>query len=221
MKKNILITGSSSHLGCLIINYLKKNYFLILHSNKKILKKRLGIKIYKANFNNMNSTEKFAKKIVKMNKKIDIIIHLPSKKINIKNFYNYSWSEIINQINIQVRSLHILLSALFIKKKINNNFKLIIITSDILNNLSTGMLDYLCAKSILKYYSDNFNKELKGKFNSYEIRPKMFKSPLVKNIPNYIIEKNVDKIKNIELKILKIIKKIIENKTKRNIFNAN
>ncbi len=221
MKKNILITGSSSHLGGLIINYLKKNYFFILHSNKKILTKGIGTKMYKANFNNMNSTEKFAKKIAKMKQKIDVIIHLPSKGINIKNFYNYSWGEILKQINIQVRSLHILLSELLIKKKISNNFKLIIITSDILNNLSTGMLDYLCAKSILKYYSDNFNKEFKGKFISYEIRPKMFKSPLLKNIPNYIIEKNVDKIKNIELKILKIIKRIVENKTKKNVFNVN
>jgi hypothetical protein len=48
----------------------------------------------------------------------------------------------------------------------------------------------------------------------------MFNSPLLKNIPNYIIEKNVKK-KNIELTVLKIIKKIIEGKTKKRVFNVN
>ena len=219
MKKNILITGSSSHLGSLLINYFQNRYFLILHANK-MKNKKIKRKIHTSNFLSRNETINFAKKIAGRNHKINVLIHLPSKRINIKNFYKYTWDEIAEQINIQVRSLHILLSELLLKNKIANNFKLIIITSDILNNINGGMLDYLSAKSILKYYSENFNREFNGKFNSYEIRPKMFNSPLLKNIPNYIIEKNIQK-KNIALTVLKIIKKIIEGKTKKRVFNLN
>ena len=213
MKQNIVITGSSSKLGQVLTKSLDKE-FLILHSNKKIIKKK-----FLGDFRNQKKTEKFVQNIISLNKKIDALIHLPSGKIKIKNFYKYSWKEFLSQLNIQFRSLHILLSKLITKNRISNNFKLIVITSDILNNPNSGMADYFCTKSILHSYLKIFNIEFNKTYKAFEIRPKMFKSPLLNKIPNFIVEKYVKKENIIEKKIASKIKSIINNKEQKKILN--
>jgi len=213
MKKNIVITGSSSQLGQILIKSLKKNY-LILHSNKKKIKKN-----FIANFNNKKMTDNFCDNINSLDKKIDLLIHLPSGKLGIKNFYKYNWNEFLSQINIQLRSLHILLSKLIYNDKISKKFKLIVITSDILNEPKSGMVNYYCAKGMLSCYITNFNNEFKDKFKAFEIRPAMFKSPLLNKIPNFIVEKYAQNKNILEKKIVRIINKIMRDKEKNKIIN--
>ena len=81
------------------------------------------------------------------------------------------------------------------------------------------MADYFCTKSILHSYLKIFNIEFNKTYKAFEIRPKMFKSPLLNKIPNFIVEKYVKKENIIEKKIASKIKSIINNKEQKKILN--
>jgi short-subunit dehydrogenase len=125
--------------------------------------------------------------------------------VQIKRFEDYSWSEINNQINIQVRSLHFLLSSLIKKNKISNKTKIIILGSEATSGKPPrGMLDYVASKGLLKWYCDIFRREFKDIKLSF-LSPNMFNSPLLSNLPKFFIEKNSKK----NTYKSKIVKKII------------
>ena len=73
------------------------------------------------------SLKKFINFVTKKTNKIDFLIHLPSSKIQIKKFEEYSWFEINSKINIQVRSIHFLLTILIKKKMLSRKTKIIIL----------------------------------------------------------------------------------------------
>ena len=204
---NILITGGSSSLGREVIKKIhskKVNIFCQIYKAKPFFKKK-NIQFFNSNFSNQNSLKKFINIILKKKKKIDFILHFPSSKIKIKKFEEYEWSEINNQINIQVRSLHFLLSNLIKKKLISENPIIIIVGSKVTEGIPPrGMLDYASAKGLLKFYADILQVEFK-KMKLYFLTPDMFESPLLSNLPKYFIEKNTTN----NLYKNKIVKKIV------------
>jgi len=205
--KNIIITGGSSSIGRKLINKIslkKVNIIYQLNKSKPFIKKK-NIIFFKSDFCNQESLKKFTNFVIKKTNKIDFLIHLPSCKVQIKKFEDYSWSEINNQINIQVRSLHFLLSSLIKKNKISNKTKIIILGSEATSGKPPrGMLDYVASKGLLKWYCDIFRREFKDIKLSF-LSPNMFNSPLLSNLPKFFIEKNSKK----NTYKSKIVKKII------------
>ena len=105
---NIIITGGSSSIGRELISKLslkKINIIYQINKSKPFIKKK-NINFIRSDFCNHVSLKKFINFVTKKTNKIDFLIHLPSSKIQIKKFEDYSWFEINSQINIQVRSLH-------------------------------------------------------------------------------------------------------------------
>lgn len=205
--KNILITGGSSTIGKNLINFLlKKNYNIISHiNNNQFLIKNNKIKYIRSNFLILDSIKNFTNFLINQENSFDCIIHLPALKIKFKRFEDYDWTEINNQLNVQVRSLHIILKTLIKKKRISEKASIIILGSKSTElNSSRGMLDYVSAKGLLKQYSNLLKRELKSK-KIYLIYPDMFESPLLSNLPRYFIKKNS---KNFNYRN-KIVKKIL------------
>ena len=205
--KNIIVTGGSSSIGRELINKLslkKVNIIYQFNKSKPFIKKK-NISFFRSNFCNQKSLTKFINFVIKKKDKIDFLIHLPSSKIQIKKFEDYSWLEINNQINIQVRSLHFLLSRLIKKKMLSNKAKIIVLGSKAtIGKPPRGMLDYVASKGLLKWYCDMFRREFDD-IKIFFFSPGMFKSPLLSNLPKFFIEKNSKKNSYKS----KIVKKII------------
>jgi len=205
--KNILVTGGSSSIGKDIIRKLslkKVNIIYQFNKSKPFIKKKNTF-FFHSDFSNEKSSKKFVNFIIKNVDKIDFLIHLPSSKIQIKKFEDYKWFEINNQINIQVRSLHLLLESLLKKKMIYSKTKIIVLGSKVTKDKPPrGMLDYVMSKGLLKWYCSIFSQEF-NYIKLFFISPDMFDSPLLSNLPEFFIKKNSKKIsyKN------KIVKKII------------
>ena len=213
--KNILITGGSSLIGRNLITFLlKKKCKIICHVNKnKIFIKGNKIKYIRSNFLILKSLQNFIKILCKQKSNIDCIIHLPSLKISFKRLEDYNWNEINNQLNIQVRSIHLIIKNLIKKKKISENASIIILGSKSTEfNKSRGMLDYMMAKGLLKYYTYLLKLELKNK-KIYLINPDMFESPLLSNLPSFFVKKNSRK-SNYKNKIVNKILSLVYKNTK-------
>lgn len=215
MTNQIIITGASSSIGKNIISKLNKSKnFLFCQTNKNYIIKKKKILHYSSDFNKTKSIKKFIRWILKKNKKINTIIHLPASKISLKKFTEFSWDEIQNQINIQVRSLHLLILGIFNKNMFNKNAKIIIVGSEVTRiTPPKGMLDYVCAKALLQYYYLAIKNELiNTKIKVIFIRPTMFESPLLSHLPNYFIKKySSDKSKKILNSITSKIIHLINN----------
>ena len=193
---NIIITGGSSSIGRELINKLslkKVNIIYQINKSKPFIKKK-NINFIRSDFCNHVSLKKFINFVTKKTKKIDFLIHLPSSKIQIKKFEDYSWFEINSQINIQVRSLHFLLTSLIKKKMLSRKAKIIILGSEAtIGRPPRGMLDYVASKGLLKWYCSIFRREFKD-IKLTLLSPNMFKSPLLSNLPEFFIEKNSKKL---------------------------
>jgi short-subunit dehydrogenase len=211
-KKNILITGSSSSIGEVLIKKLnyKNNVLLCQINSKKKLKKK-NVFFFKSDFNNNISINHFIKFIVNKNIKIDYLIHLPASKISVKRFEKFSWKEIQRQINIQVKSLHLLIIKLIHHKIFGNKVKIIVIGSEVTKGIPPkGMLDYICGKGLLHYYCLIAKIELvKYNIKLIYLRPGMFQSPLLSNLPEFFLKKYINN-NSAKLKTIKTILKIIK-----------
>ena len=196
---NIVITGISSSIGLeLIKNFDKKNNLIwgqyYKSSPEAILreiKNTENFNLFSVDFCKYDELKNFSDTIFNSEKKIDVLIHLPSAKLEIRQFEKISWASFEHQILIQVRSLHVLISRL--KKRIaqKNNAKIIVCGSEVTEgSIPAGMIDYVTTKGMLKYYCESLKKELQDKnVTIHYISPGMFRSKLLSNLPNYIIEK--------------------------------
>lgn len=209
--KNIILTGGSSTIGKKIIlsNKTKRlNFISQINKGSKIIKK--NVKYINSNFLKTSEINKFSKKLIKNKNIYDALIHTPSGKLEIKRFFEYNWNKIKAQIDIQVKSLVLIMNDLIKHDKISSGFKLIIISSYLSkkNKYSKGFTSYYLAKVLLEGYAEILSKEITTKkIKVYLIRPKFFDSPLHSNLPSFYVEKNSKKEKN---ELDKNIKKIID-----------
>jgi NADP-dependent 3-hydroxy acid dehydrogenase YdfG len=159
------------------------------------------------NFN----TLRFNQKLNIVHDDIDYLIHLPASKISVKRFEKFSWKEIQRQINIQVKSLHLLIIKLIHHKIFGNKVKIIVIGSEVTKGIPPkGMLDYICGKGLLHYYCLIAKIELvKYNIKLIYLRPGMFQSPLLSNLPEFFLKKYINN-NSAKLKTIKTILKIIK-----------
>lgn len=185
--KTILITGASSTLGMRIIKkIIKKNYKLIcLVNSRRLPKYNSKMLIFKSNFENINCLTKLNKNLNSLNLKFSTVIHLACPKIKLKRFYEYSWQEINSHIQIQFRSLFLIIKNLIQNKKLNSTLKFFIISSYATKIIPPkGMMPYILTKNLIEKYFEILKNELIGvKIKIFIIRPKEFNSSLRSLLP--------------------------------------
>ncbi len=231
MNENIIITGASSSIGNMLIDYLIKfpvKLYCQYSTNDKELRKYKEIYpdkifLYKSNFNRISEINNFSNKINTLNI-INAFVHLPSKKVEIRKHKDIQWKDFSNHITIQVGSLHIITSKIINKMKASSSANIVVLGSiGTQKQPPSGMIDYLSSKGMLAQYCKCMNSEYSSKgVKTTLISPSMFKSPLLKKLPKFIIEKNTEmngqNLINIKNDLVPIIKNLIFNE-KVNIEN--
>ena len=220
-KKTILILGVSSSIGLPLTKKLLKQDYKIIGQYNSSNKEILGLKreykddlvLLKIDFSNQKQISKFLHFIDNDITTIDGLIHLVSPKINIKPIMKTTWEEVNQNLEIQFKSLFLTLKTC-IKKLLQSDFKrIIVINSEIITQKSTtkGFTAYAIAKSAIDQYLNCLNAEFSDK-NVYinQISPTMFDSPLLENIPKYVVEaqqskSSISPVNNIIPKILYLL----------------
>ena len=198
-QKTILILGASSSIGLPLCEHLlKQNYIIIAQHNKKNerlnnlkIKYKDNLLITNVDFNREIEIKYFLNFLQDEIQILDGIIHLLSPKLNIKPLAKTSWEEIILNLDVQFKSLFLTLQVT-LKKILKSNFKrIIVVNSELITQkqIAKGYTAYATAKAAVNQYLNCLNAEYSSKdFYINQISPTMFKSSLLDNIPNYILE---------------------------------
>lgn len=228
MTRQVLVLGGSSTIGiCLIPQLLEQGYEVVAQyaTNKSDLelmrsKQSNRIKLIQANFRNENSTQSFATKIQNCGA-FHSIIHLPSPPITIQPINRIDWSEFEANFLVQLRSLQQVVNLTLKDMKKQKDGRVISVSSEAITTSRPpkGYGPYAVAKAALNQYLQCLESEtLNHGVYVYQIISGMFHSPLLANIPNYVVEKTVSDQTNQghclkQKKISETIVSIVKNDT--------
>ena len=196
---SILITGASSAIGKKLIKEIdKKNQTILAHYNKSkefinfLKKNKFKSKIIplKCNILKKKDIKKFIKKIKYY--KLDSILHLASKRIEIKRFNKLKIEDFGNEIDLSFYSifeiLKISLPNMLQKKKGKVVFVLSRGTSGI---PSAYLAHYFCMKFMLLGLIKSLSSEYKGRgINFNAISPSMMDTPFIQNLDKKFVDLN-------------------------------
>ena len=220
--KKILITGGNGSLGRSIANHLSKKNTVFVFDKKKIKKKK-NIFSFQLDLSDLDSVQKFLKKITSDQKQIDVIINCVG---NINNFpiLNLNQKDIkSNYLNFKkVINDHLFTTYLVNMLIVNQNFvnrkKCIIINfSSISSHGNPGQSAYSSAKAAINSLTKTMAKELGPLgFRTNSISPGFIKTAsTIKSLNNVNLEKIKNKISlqklGEEKNILQSIDFIIKN----------
>ena len=121
-------------------------------------------------------------------------MRLDSPPISIKPINRIMWSEFEAHLIIQLRSLQQVLNITLKGMKKNNDGRVISVSSEAISTTPTpkGFSAYAVAKAALNQYLKCLQAEVQShNITVCQIIPGMFKSPLLANIPNYVVEKTI------------------------------
>ena len=198
--KTILITGASSDIGEKLIQSVYSQFDTIIavynSSDKNLLKLKKIYKdklfIYKVNFLSDTSLDDFIENIKTKHSNITHIIHLASGKITNRKFKDLTWSDYNEAINIQLRSIIKILSAILPQMVKNKYGKIVfMLTSCTLNVPPKYLSDYVTAKYALLGLMKSLAVEYADKhININAISPSMIETKFLENIPELVIKSN-------------------------------
>lgn len=201
--KTVLITGASSSIGRPLTQQLiNQGYQVLAHYRRpndelNSLKKKFTTKLHLLNADLGNSSElrNFTASLESFGP-LFAVVHLPSPQISLKPLPHIEWMEYEQHLNVQLKSLQqIVQSTIRSMKKAREGY-IISIGSDAIASEPTpkGFTAYAVAKAALH----QFLKSLAAEYFEYglhivQITPRMFKSPLLDELPEYVIEQTLAK----------------------------
>ena len=192
--KNYVINGASSILGTSLINDLIFSE-VSLHcqcfspnSYLNDLSSRFNnLFLYYSDFNDLSSTFSYINELNFLTQ-IDAIIHFNSCPFNLLPFHKFNWDDYSTLINIQCRSLFLLIKKLH--KTFSKPFKIIIINSEVslLDTPPSGFSAYTASKYLLSGIAKSIHSDyFKHGYLVNQISPAMFNSPLLERLPSYLV----------------------------------
>ena len=199
--KTILITGASSSIGRPLAQHLLKHGFTVLahfrncHDDLLTLKAKYEELLYlmPADFEDNVDLNNLIRNLASF-PPLFAIIHLPSQKISLKPLARIQWTEYETHMNIQLRSLQKIVQATITSMKKSGSGYVISISTDAIfgNDIPKGFTPYAVAKSALRGFMKSLDAEYRDTgVKVHQIIPKMFKSPLLEEIPNYVVEQTL------------------------------
>jgi NAD(P)-dependent dehydrogenase (short-subunit alcohol dehydrogenase family) len=161
----IIITGGTSDIGHETIKLFNKRYNIIFTYNKnkkksKEIEKSFKAKGFKVNLNDLNSIEKFFKKI--KSNIIVSLIHIAAEKPDREILEKMSQNKIIKQIKTNCIGTTILLKKTIqlMKKNKNNNKNIIMISSQSAKFGGNKISVYSASKAFIDGLNISLSKEL-------------------------------------------------------------
>lgn len=204
--KTVLITGASSSIGRPLTQQLIHQGYQVLahyrrpHDELDSLKLNYEEKLHLLNADLGNSSElKNFTASLESFAPLYAIIHLPSPRISLKPLPHIDWNEYEHHLNVQLKSLQqIVQSTIRSMKKARQGY-IISIGSDAIASdpAPKGFTAYAVAKAALNQFLKSLDAEYRENgLNIFQITPKMFKSPLLDELPEYVIEQTLAKQNN-------------------------
>ena len=199
--KQILVIGGSSSIGLkLVKSLLNKNYRVIAHYRsdddvlEKLRKKYSNhLRLIHADFLEEKSFNEFISFLDQADA-IHSVVHLPSPPILIEPIFKIDWLTFEKHLSVQLKSLHSVISKCLKDMKKTGDAKIISIGSEAITSPHTpkGFTAYAVAKGALNQYLKSLKSEVEDYgVGVYQIIPGMFKSPLLNEIPNYVVEQTI------------------------------
>lgn len=196
MKRKYLILGASSEVGLAFIknnDWLEDDEIVVqyCHNNKGLLdlkqKLSLNMTLLKADFKSEENTVNFCNNLKKIEFTPTHILHAPAIPIANKRFTDILWSEAEDQINVQCRSVYMILQSV-IKKMVKNKYgRIIMILSSYTFNVPPK---YISAYIMAKYALMGLGKALVSEYGEKNIfinmvSPSMMETKFLNNVVNH------------------------------------
>lgn len=200
MNKCILITGASSEVGLQFIRKEEKCFKHILahycHQSDELekLRQELGekLELIQADFTSYDSTKWMAYKIRNSKNLPDSILHLPSNKYHNNKFHKLTWENYNQSLNIQVRSITLILQELLPYMVKNKYGRIVFLLSSCTDGIAPKYLsDYVTAKYALLGLMRTLSSEYAGKGIAINaVSPGMMETKLLNETSELIIQQN-------------------------------
>ncbi|MGN0366671.1 MAG: SDR family NAD(P)-dependent oxidoreductase [Suilimivivens sp.] len=200
-KKVLLLTGATSDIGIAMIDALIDSYDVIVaHYCKskgkaqKLIEKYGAEKIVPitADFSSESETEQFVHLIRQQNLEPNHFVHLPALPLITAKFGKTDWNDFENELNISFRSaVMICQEFLPIMAKRKGGRCIFMLSHNVLNQPPKYTTLYTTTKYALMGLMKCLAVEYADKYVTINaVSPAMIKTEFLKNVPEFIIEKN-------------------------------
>jgi len=203
MKKVVLVIGASSSIGIPLVFRLLSDGFHVIGqfrtSSEQLTRLSLefpdALKLFQLDFDSKDVVEKMMGLLALCQENLFAVVHLPSFPLSIKPLHKTDIEEIYQHLDLQMKSLHYVFAGLHKKIVRSKDFRIVGV-----NSMITGMAvppkglgPYSIAKAAAASYLDCLEAEYQERnVNVNQILPGIFRSPLLENLPEFIVEALVD-----------------------------
>lgn len=201
-RKVLLVLGGSSDVG---VSFIEKSYneydkiFAQYHSNNeglKELQKQVGTKLVliQADFLSETDVDSMIEFLLKSKEDITHVVHFPAPNIQNIRFRNLSWEIYQKDIDIQVKSIFKVLKIFMAGMSENKYGKVVFMLSSYVTNEPPKYLNHYVT---VKYALLGLMKALAAeyaekKININAVSPDMMETKFLLNIPELIVQANVE-----------------------------
>jgi len=199
MKKSVLVIGASSSIGTPLVDQLLAGGFYVIaqfrrkSSDLGILQDKypVDLKLFQLDFESDSAGDDVADLLANCPADLFAVIHLPSSPPSMKPLYKTEMHEIYQHFDLQIKSLHYVFGGLHKKLSKSKDFRIVGINTEItgMKLPPKGLGSYAIAKAAAATYFDCIDSEYRGKgVKVNQILPGMFRSPLLSNLPEFVVE---------------------------------
>lgn len=196
----LLVTGASSDIGVALIDSVVNSYSMVIaqynHFNLElqVLGEKHGDKIWflEADLSNNNSIIKMIEVMEEKKIVVDHVVHLAAMKAENSQFRKESWSKVTNHMDVSVKSIYLLLQAIFpqmIKQKYGK--VIFMLTSYIVGVPPKFQSSYIMSKYALLGLMKTLSVEyIDHGITVNGVSPDMINTKFIADLPRWIPEKN-------------------------------
>jgi NAD(P)-dependent dehydrogenase (short-subunit alcohol dehydrogenase family) len=205
MKKSVLVIGASSSIGTPLVDQLLGGGFYVIAQFRTIspdldrLQDKYvdDLKLFQLDFESEDVVDNVTELLALCPENLFGVVHLPSVPPSMKPLYKTKIEEIYEHFDLQIKSLHYVFGRLHKKLSKSNDFRIVGINTEItgMKLPPKGLSSYVIAKAAAASYLDCLDVEYRGKgVKVNQILPGMFRSPLLSNLPEFVIESLVGRL---------------------------
>ena len=199
MKKAVLVIGASSSIGTPLVDRLLRDGFHVIGQFRTISEQLTqlncefpdALELFQLDFKSEDVLEKTKGLLALCQKNLFAVVHLPSFPPSMKALYKTDIQEIYQHFDVQINSLHYVFSGLHKSLARSKDFRIVGVNTEItgMKIPPKGFGSYAIAKAAAATYFDCLDAEYREKsVNVNQILPGMFRSPLLENLPEFVIE---------------------------------
>ena len=196
--RDVLLVGVSSSIGLavaselVLLGYRVLGTFRTMSAELQRTSVQLGdqLELFQVDFSEQSAEARLEAFCKARLESLVGVIHLPSAKLLIAPIRKTEIADIIDDIFIQLRSIHPIMKGIHKRLVSEPGFRVIGVSSAVLiGEMAKGFSQYAIAKAV----TDTYLKAVQSEYAQFGtevsiIYPRMFKSPLLSEVPGSIVD---------------------------------